>query len=86
MPDLPVEPAGDGRYPADMATRVALLEQIVQTDRATFARVERQLEAIANQQRADFRWLLGIMLGGFGLMLGSFGAMLGVMAHGFHWL
>jgi len=97
MPDLPVEPASGGRYPADMETRVALLEQIAQTNAGTFARVERQMEAMAaenraalrslsEQQRADFRWLLGIMLVGFGLMLGSFGATLGVMAHGFHWL
>jgi hypothetical protein len=34
---------------------------------------------VVTDQRADFRWLLGVMLGGFG-------AMLGVMAHGFHWL
>jgi hypothetical protein len=41
---------------------------------------------MAADQRSDFRWLLGIMLGGFSAMLGGFGAMLGVMAHGFHWL
>lgn len=76
-----------------MHTRVALLEQIVQSNTATYARFERQLEAqraeiraLAAEQRADFRWLLGIMLGGFSLMIGGFGVMLGVMAHGFHWL
>jgi hypothetical protein len=31
------------------------------------------------EQRSDFRWLLG-------MMLGTTGALLGVMAHGFHWL
>ncbi len=35
--------------------------------------------ALAAEHRADFRWLLGVMLGGFS-------ALLGVMAHGFHWL
>lgn len=75
-----------------MHPRVTLLEQIVRTNAATYARFERQLAqrdeicALAAEQKADFRWLLGIMLGGFSLMLGGFGAMLGVMAHGFHWL
>ncbi len=37
------------------------------------------LDRLRSEQRADFRWLLGIMLAGFG-------GLLGVMAHGFHWL
>ena len=51
-----------------------------------FDAMDRRFDAIAAEHRGDFRWLLGIMLGGFGMMLGGFGAMLGVMAHGFHWL
>lgn len=69
-----------------MESRVAVLEQIARTSAATAERIEQRLDAIELNQRADFRWLLGIMLGGFGVMLGGFGAMLGVMAHGFHWL
>ena len=83
-----------------MESRVAVLEQIARTSVATAERIERRFDAIdrrfdavdrrfeslAAEHRADFRWLLGIMLGGFGVMLGGFGAMLGVMAHGFHWL
>jgi hypothetical protein len=46
---------------------------------ATLDRIDRRLDAMLAEQRSHFRWLLGIMLGGFG-------AMLGVMAHGFHWL
>jgi hypothetical protein len=93
MPDTPVEPSGSGRYPADMESRVAVLEQIARTTSASLERIERRLDAMEgrfagidrrfdalnSEHRADFRWLLGIMLGGFG-------AMLGVMAHGFHWL
>jgi hypothetical protein len=104
MPDTPVEPAGSGRYPADMESRVAVLEQIARATVASLDRIERHLDtmegrsdgrftgidgrfagmdrridALAAQHRADFRWLIGIMLGGFG-------AMLGVMARGFHWL
>ncbi len=100
MPDTPIEPPGVGRYPADMETRVAILEQIARTTAATLERLERRfdsidrrfesidrrIDALASEHRSDFRWLLGIMLGGFGAMIGGFGALLGVMAHGFHWL
>ena len=118
MPDTPVEPSPSGRYPADMESRVAVLEQIARTTVASLERIERCFDAVdrrfdtidrcfdaverkfdthdgryasrfdtldrrtdslASEHRRDFRWLLGIMLGGFG-------AMLGVMAHGFHWL
>jgi hypothetical protein len=111
MPDTPVEPAGSGRYPSDMESRVAVLEQIARATVASLDRFERRLDAmegrfdgrlvaiegrfasiegrfvgidgridaLAAQHRTDFRWLIGIMLGGFG-------AMLGVMARGFHWL
>jgi hypothetical protein len=93
MPDTPVEPSGSGRYPADMESRVTALEHIARTIAATLERLERRFETIdrrfeaidrridtlTSEHRADFRWLLGIMLGGFG-------AMLGVMARGFHWL
>ena len=111
MPDTPVEPTAGGRYPADMESRVAVLEQIARTTVASLERIERRFDAVdrrfdaidrrfdavdgryvsrfdtldrridslAAEHRRDFRWLVGMMLGGFG-------AMLGVMAHGFHWL
>lgn len=93
MPDTPVEPTGSGRYPADMESRVAVLEQIARTTAASLERIERRLDAMEgrftgidhrfdalnSEHRADFRWLLG-------LMLAQTGALLGVMAHGFHWL
>jgi hypothetical protein len=69
-----------------METRVAVLEQLARTTTASLERLERRLDLLAADQRSDYRWLVGIMLGGFGVMLGGFGAMLGVMAHGFHWL
>ena len=118
MPDTPVEPPASGRYPGDMESRVAVLEQIPRSTNATLERIDRRFDAIdhrfeamerrldarfdvvdsrfeamnrridslSTEHRSDFRWLLGIMLGGFGMTLGGFGAMLGVMAHGFHWL
>jgi len=44
-----------------------------------FSTLDRRFDALSAEHRSDFRWLLGVMLGGFGTMLG-------VMAHGFHWL
>jgi hypothetical protein len=99
MPDT-LEPAGGGRYPTDMESRVAVLEQIAPSllsgqerierrfdvvDRR-FDAVDRRVDILGAKQNADFRWLLGIILGGFGAMLGGFSAVLGVVAHGFHWL
>ncbi len=44
MPDIPVEPAGGGRYPPDMESRIAVLEQIARTTVASLERIERRLE------------------------------------------
>jgi hypothetical protein len=38
-----------------------------------------RLIALQADQRSDFRWLLGVGLGGFG-------AMFGLIAHAQHWL
>jgi hypothetical protein len=67
-----------------MESCVAVLEQIARTQTASLERIERRMDAVSAEQRSDFRWLLGIMLGGFGAMLGGFSAVLGIMAHGFH--
>jgi hypothetical protein len=89
VPDATIEPPDPGRYPESMEARVAVLEQIARTTSAALERIElrldsmdRRIDTVVTDQRADFRWLVGIMLGGFAAMLGGFGA----MAHGFHWL
>jgi hypothetical protein len=76
-----------------MEARVAVLEQIARTTVVALERIDRRLDTMdrridgfVSEQRADFCWLVGIMLGGFATMLGGFGALLGVIAHGFHWL
>ena len=46
MPDTPVEPPAGGRYPADMESRVAVLEQIARTTAASLERIERRLDAM----------------------------------------
>ena len=51
-----------------------------------FEAVERRLDTIIQEHRADFRWLVGIMLAMFGTMIAGFGGILGAMAHGFHWI
>ena len=74
-------------------TRVAILEQIARDIGATLDRIESRMDRIEAridrlEDRMDrqFRWLMGVMLGGFVSMLAGFAGMLGVMAHGFHWL
>ena len=91
--DTPVAPPVGGPYPPGMEARVAVLEETARHTVSTLERLDRRFDAIDRrfdaleaQHRADFRWLLGVMLGGFASMLGAFGALLGVMAHGFHWL
>ena len=107
MPDAPVEPAGGGRYPADMETRVAILEHLARTTAAALERIERRFETVDRRfeavdrrfesvdrrldviiaaQRADFRWLVGVILATWASTLGLLGGILGVMAHGFHWI
>lgn len=104
MPDTPVEPPRHDRYPADMESRVAILEEIARNTAATLERIEqrldtmdarystrfdtldRRIDVLAATQRADVRWTLDVMFGGFSATIAGFAAMLGVMAHGFHWL
>ena len=62
----------------DVLRRLAVLEEIPKNTKATLERIDRRLDTIETNQRTDFRWLLGIILGGYV-------GLLGVMAHGFHW-
>lgn len=86
MPDIPIEPSSPSRYPGDMESRVAVLEEIARTTAASLERIERRLDSLAAEQRSDFRWLLGVMMGATGTVLAAMMGLLGVMAHGFHWL
>ena len=79
IPDTPVDPTLPSSYPSGLESRVAVLKQTARTIIATLERMERRLDLMGAEQRAGFRWLLGIMLAGFA-------GLLGVMAHGFHWL
>ena len=42
-------------------------------------RMDGRLDRMVSEHRADYRWLLSLIIGGNA-------ALLGVMAHGFHWL
>ena len=64
----------------------ALAQQIDSRITSESARLDRRMDALETNQRADFRWLLGVMIGMFGTMIAGFGGLLAVMAHGFHWL
>jgi hypothetical protein len=52
VPDLPVEPNSPGRYPTDMESRVAVLEQIARTTTAALERIERRID----MQAAEITW------------------------------
>ena len=91
---LPRGIAGGGGGPHDpgMEARIAVLEQIAKDTRDSIAdlrgirgdiqgfrkEVADEIRDLRRDARSDYRWLLGIMLGGFA-------ALLGVMARGFHW-
>jgi hypothetical protein len=47
--------------------------------------MNRRFDAIAQDQRADFRWILGIMLTGMGGLLAAMAGLLTAMIRGFHW-
>jgi hypothetical protein len=44
----------------------------------------RRIDGVSKEHHADFRWLLGLIIGLFATMLAGFSGLLGVMAHGFH--
>ena len=83
----------DAATPNELPTRVAVLEEIAHSLKAAIDRIDRRfdsidrrLETIERNQRSDFRWLLGVIIGGYASLLGLYASLLGVMAHGFHWL
>lgn len=76
--DLPVEPSSAGRYPVDMESCVADIEQIDRTLADTLERMQRE-------QRVSVGRLVGIMpAGNFTMMPRAFGALFRVIALGFH--
>lgn len=58
--------------------RLAVLEEIASSTKAILADIRADIRDLRSESRSDYRWQMGLMLGGIG-------AMLGVMAHGFHW-
>jgi hypothetical protein len=66
VPDIPVEPVCGGRYPVDMETRVAVLEQIARTTTAPLERIERRLDLMtAAATGTTLAAFLGVMAHGF---------------------
>ena len=62
----------------DVLPRLAVLEEIAKATKDALIDLRTEMRALRADQRSDFRWLLGIILGGYV-------GLLGVMAHGFHW-
>lgn len=63
----------------DIPARVAVLEEIAASTKTILAEIKADLRDLRSESRSDYRWQMGLMLGGFG-------ALLGVVAHGFKWL
>jgi hypothetical protein len=75
--------ASDNRmiaFQADVDRRFTAFQADVDRRFLTFqSEMNSRLIALQADQRSDFRWLLGVGLGGFG-------AMFGLIAHAQHWL
>jgi len=56
VPDLPVEPTNPGRYPADMESRVAMLEQIARSTTTGMDRLDNRMDGLDHRMdRLDHR-------------------------------
>lgn len=76
---------GGGGTSDGMEARVAVLEEIASATKTALDRLDRRMDGVASEmrdlrsdQRTDFRWLMGIMLG-------TWASTMAIMAHGFHW-
>jgi hypothetical protein len=58
--------------------RLVVLEEIAKNTKDALIDLRTEMRAFRAGQGSDFRWLLGIILGGYV-------GLLGMMAHGFHW-
>ncbi len=54
MLDTPLEPPSGDRYPVDMESRVAVLEQIARSTVASLERIERRLDSMDTGYSARF--------------------------------
>jgi hypothetical protein len=77
----------------DVETRLAILERNTRHIDVTLDRIDTRLDRLETRidrvdanMRADFRWIMGLMISGLGATLTGFAAMFALMAHGFHWI
>ncbi len=73
-----VAPEGAKPHGRDMEARIAVLEEIASSTRATLKEMREDLRFVRDKQEADFRIMVG-------LQATSILALAGMMAHGFHW-
>lgn len=75
---------------ADLAARVAVLEQIAKDMKDGLAGIRAEMREMRTDLRAEVRDLRGAMRTDcrwlLGIMLGMGGGLLAAMAKGFHWL
>ncbi len=73
-----VAPDATKPHGPNMESRIAVLEEIASSTRATLKEMREDLRFVRDKQEADFRILVG-------LQATSILALAGMMAHGFHW-
>ncbi len=73
------------KYDLYYESRMTKVESAIEHLADDMKEIKIELREIRNDMKSDYRWLFGIMLGGFLALLGGTGTLFGLMAHGFKW-
>jgi hypothetical protein len=73
MPDTPA--------PNELSSRMARMEGTMQAFQSALDSIDRRLLALAAEQRAEFRWLIGLLIALLLAMIGGFGTVLDTLSH-----
>ncbi len=63
-----------------------MLEQIAKDTKDILGEIKVDIRGLREEQKSDFRWLIGLLIGLAGFTIAGFTGLLATMAHGFHWL
>ena len=89
----PFDGGGNPPHDGGMEARVAVLEEIAKSTKEALVGIRSEMAEMRKEMRdgfkeayAEFRWLLGLLIGLAAFTVAGFTRLLGVLAHGFHWL
>ncbi len=71
----------DTRAPNELSSRMAPMEGTMQAFQSALDSIDRRLLALAAEQRAEFRWLIGLLIALLLAMIGGFGTVLNTLSH-----